>query len=157
MTEKYILVSDDEYCYTLDTSDENYKTLEDFEKQEFENAKKANVDIGEYEDAIWESARDNYWNWVYNSHLEVDTVNDILNQLSEENEQLKSDNKEYIKGLEKAKATSQSWASDVRELREQNCQLEKENEQLKSDLKELHEICAYYEMRIKELNGDDKE
>ena len=78
-------------------------------------------------------------------------------ELQKENEQLKSDNKEYIKGLEKAKATSQSWASDVRALREQNCQLEKENEQLKSDLKEVHEICAYYEHRIKELNGDDEE
>ena len=56
-----------------------------------------------------------------------------LNELVEENERLKSDNKEYIKGLEKAKATSQSWASDVRELREQNCQLERENEQLKKE------------------------
>lgn len=92
MTEKYILVTDEEYCYTLDTSDEHYKTLEDFEKQEFENAKKDNVDIKEYEDAILQLANDKYWDWVYNSHLEADTVNDILNQLVNENEQLKKEN-----------------------------------------------------------------
>lgn len=58
-------------------------------------------------------------------------VVDLLN----ENEQLKSDNKEYIKGLELAKATSQSWATDVRELREENCRLEKENERLIKKIK----------------------
>ena len=109
MTEKYILVTDEEYCYTLDTSDENYKTLADFEKQEFENAKRDNVDIKEYEDEILQSAHDNYWDWVYNNYLEADTVNDILNQLTEENEQLKSEiqmlkttigrNEAYIKQL----------------------------------------------------------
>ena len=91
MTEKYILVSDDEYCYTLDTSDENYKTLEDFEKQEFKNAKHDGIDIKDYEDAILESANDNYWDWVYTNHLEADTVNDILNTLVDENEQLKGE------------------------------------------------------------------
>lgn len=55
--------------------------------------------------------------------------------LEEENEQLKSDNKEYIKGLDLAKATSQSWASDVRELREENCRLEKKNERLIKKIK----------------------
>ena len=89
MTEKYILVTDDEYCYTLDTQSENYKTLEDFEKEEFENAKKDGIDIKDYEDAILEKASDNYWDWVYNNHLEADTVNDIINKLAEENEQLK--------------------------------------------------------------------
>lgn len=89
MTEKYILVTDEEYCYTLDTKSEDYKTLEDFEKQEFENAKKDNVDIKEYEDAILESASDKYWGWVYENHLEADKVNDIMNVLSDENEQLK--------------------------------------------------------------------
>ena len=62
---------------------------------------------------------------------------DELNRLSDENEELKSDNKEYIHGLDLSKATSQSWASDVRELREQNCQLEKENEQLQSRIQYL--------------------
>lgn len=89
MTEKYILVSDEEYCYTLDTLDENYKTLEDFEKQEFENAKNDNVDIEEYEDEILQLASDKYWDWVYTNHLEADTVNDIINELFDENEQLK--------------------------------------------------------------------
>ena len=34
--------------------------------------------------------------------------------------------------------------------------LAKENEQLKNDLLELHEICTYYEGRIKELKEDSK-
>ena len=55
--------------------------------------------------------------------------------LKNENEQLKSDNKEYIKGLDLAKATSQSWASVVRELREENCRLEKKNERLIKKIK----------------------
>ena len=89
MTERYILVSDDEYVYTLDTQSENYKTLEDFEKEEFENAKKDGVDLKEYEDAILESASDKYWDWVYNCHLEADDVNDILNCFYEENKKFK--------------------------------------------------------------------
>ena len=88
MTEKYIVVSDDEYCYTLDTQAEGYRTLEDFEKEEFENAKKENVDIKEYEDAILQSASDKYWEWVYDNYLEADAVNDIMNALVDENEQL---------------------------------------------------------------------
>ena len=91
MTEKYIVVSDDEYCYTLDTQAENYRSLEDFEKKEFQNAKKENVDIKEYEDAILQSASDKYWEWVYDNHIEPDTVNDIMNALVDENEQLKED------------------------------------------------------------------
>ena len=39
-------------------------------------------------------------------------------------------------------------------LNEKNKKLQKENEQLKKELVELHEICAYYEHRIKELKGD---
>lgn len=91
MTERYILVTDDEYCYTLDTEAEDYKTLEDFEKIEFENAEKDGVDIKEYEDAILESAYDKYWDWVYNAHIEADTCNDIMNKLYEENEILKNE------------------------------------------------------------------
>ena len=97
MTEKYILVSDDEYCYTLDTEADDYKTLEDFEKQEFENAKKDNVDIKEYEDSILQHASDKYWEWVYNGHLEADTVNDIMNMLYEENIKLKEE-RDFYKG-----------------------------------------------------------
>ena len=68
---------------------------------------------------------------------------DLLNTLNDENEQLKSDNKEYIKGLDLAKATSQSWASDVRELREQVRQLEKENGNLKAQLYcTFDSVCA---------------
>lgn len=37
---------------------------------------------------------------------------------------------------------------------EENIKLKIENEQLKKDLLEVHEICAYYEGRIKELKGD---
>ena len=72
-------------------------------------------------------------------------------ELQKENEQLKSDNKEYIKGLEKAKATSQSWASDVRALREQNCQLEKENEQLKQEINMLKVTIGRNEAYINQL------
>lgn len=83
MTERYISVTDDEYVYFLDTQSEDYKTLEDFEKIEFEEAQKDNVDIKEYEDAILESANDKYWDWVYNYHIEADTVNDLLNEQEE--------------------------------------------------------------------------
>ena len=99
MTEKYILVSDEEYCYTLNTQSEHYKTLEDFEKQELENAKKDNVDINQYEDKILQLANDNYWDWIYNNHLEPDAVNDIINELTDKNEQLKVIVKEVIELL----------------------------------------------------------
>ena len=59
-----------------------------------------------------------------------------LLELLKENVQLKKDNKEYIHGLDLLKLESQSWKSDVRELREQNCQLEKENKQLKCIIKQ---------------------
>ena len=90
MTERYILVTDDEYCYTLDTLAADYKTLEDFEKIEFENAEKDGVDINDYEDVILLSASDKYWDWVYNTHIGADTVNDIMNELYTENERLKN-------------------------------------------------------------------
>lgn len=84
MTERYISVTDDEYVYFLDTESEDYKTLEDFEKKEFETAKKDNIDIEEYEDAILLSASDKYWDYVYNYHVEADTVCDLLNEQEEE-------------------------------------------------------------------------
>lgn len=59
-------------------------------------------------------------------------------ELIEENEQLKK----YIRGLELRKVECQSWASDVRELREQNCQLEKENEQLKQSVSNLKDTIV---------------
>ena len=96
MTERYISITDDEYVYFLDTESEDYKTLEDFEKQEFETAKKDNIDIEEYEDAILQSASDKYWDYVYDYHVDADVVCDILNvqdkrikELEKENEQLK--------------------------------------------------------------------
>ena len=89
MSERYIVVSDGEYCYTLDTQTEGYKTLEDFEKQEFEDAKKNNIDIKEYEDEILQFASDKYWEWIYDNYLDPDSVTDIINTLTNENEQLK--------------------------------------------------------------------
>ena len=80
MTERYISVTDYEYVYLLDTKNEDYKTLEDFEKKEFENAKKDNIDVEEYEDAILQSASDKYWDYAYNYHIEADTVCDLLNE-----------------------------------------------------------------------------
>ena len=100
-------------------------------------------------------------------NVDIPCLNDIadrLNTYADENEQLKKDNKEYIRGLDLSKATSQSWASDVRELREQNCQLEKENEQLKKQIERIDFILddlngAEYISRddgIKALNKIDK-
>lgn len=63
----------------------------------------------------------------------AEVIATAMNELMDENEQLKKENKEYIRGLELKKAECQSWASDVRELREQNCQLEKENKELKQE------------------------
>ena len=80
MTERYISVTDDEYVYFLDTESEDYKTLEDFEKAEFETAKRDNIDVEEYEDAILQSASDKYWDYVYEYHVEADTVCDLLNE-----------------------------------------------------------------------------
>jgi len=88
MSERYISVTDDEYVYFLDTKSENYKTLEDFEKAEFENAKKDNIDVEEYEDAILLSASDKYWDYVYEYHIEADTVCDLLNEQYDTNKDL---------------------------------------------------------------------
>ena len=91
MSERYITVTDDEYCYTLDTEDENYKTLEDFEKQEFESANDVDIE----EESILDSAWDKYWEWVYDNYIESDTINDKLNALYDENQQLKISNEKY--------------------------------------------------------------
>ena len=91
MSERYISVSDGEYCYFLDTMDENYKTFEDFEKIEIEEAKKENIDIKEHEDDIYDFARDKYWEWVYDNYLECSYVEYILNQLVDKIDEVKSD------------------------------------------------------------------
>lgn len=92
---------------------------------------------------------------------DYDKFVDLLNELNDENEQLKKDNKEYIRGLELSKTTSQSWASDVRELRKENYRLEDENEQLKSDNKcyvkrysELFEDYIAYKKENEQLKHD---
>lgn len=77
MTERYISVTDDEYVYFLDTESEDYKTLEDFEKKEFEKAKNDNINVEEYEDAILQSASDKYWDYVYEYYVEADSVCDL--------------------------------------------------------------------------------
>lgn len=64
----------------------------------------------------------------------ADVIATAMNEIMDKNAQLKKDNKEYIRGLDLRRAECQSWASDVRELREQNCQLEKENGQLTQQL-----------------------
>ena len=92
MTERYISVTDDEYVYFLDTKSENYKTLEDFEKAEFENAKKDNIDVEEYEDAILQSASDKYLEYVYDYYMEADSVCDLLNEQDKTIKELKQDN-----------------------------------------------------------------
>ena len=66
----------------------------------------------------------------FTNMLHSDEVVELLNMLHEENQQLliRCGDGEQI----------------IRDLKE-------ENEQLKQELMELHEICAYYENRIKEL------
>lgn len=139
MTERYISVTDDEYVYFLDTQSEDYKTLEDFEKIEFEEAQKDNVDIKEYEDAILQSANDNYWDWVYDYHIETDTVNDLLNSQEEEITFLKSTNME----LEDANAR----------LEEKNIELQERNDRQYDKLTHLWECIRNkdYETLQKEL------
>lgn len=90
MTERYISVTDDEYVYFLDTTSEDYKTLDDFEKAEFEDAKKDKIDIEEYEDAILQSAFDKYWDYVYENYIEADVVCDRLNEQEERIKELEN-------------------------------------------------------------------
>ena len=82
---------------------------------------------------------------------DYDKFVDLLNELNDENEQLKKDNKEYIRGLELSKTTSQSWASDVRELRKENYRLEEENEQLKHDASVLIQSNKDYRIENEQL------
>ena len=63
--------------------------------------------------------------WLVNE-VEAEEIVEVMNNLD-------------LKARERSKALSK---------------LQKENEQLKKELLELHEICAYYESRIKELKGD---
>ena len=99
MTERYISVTDDEYVYFLDTESEDYKTLEDFEKKEFEKAKKDNIDIEEYEDAILQSASDKYWDYVYEHYIEADVVCDRLNEQDKQIKELEKENDELKKKI----------------------------------------------------------
>ena len=96
--------------------------------EQLKDALKELKEIGDYQSGrIKELTDENEQLKKILSFLENDNAEDILNvlnsqenkiwELKQENKQLKSDNKEYIKGLNLAKATSQSWASDVRELR----------------------------------------
>ena len=132
MSERYISVTDDEYVYFLDTQSEDYRTLEDFEKKEFETAKKDNVDIKEYEDAILTSASDKYWEWVYDYHIDCDIVLDLLNT-----------NEELIKGYIESIDDLQKENKFLRCKIESNSQddyidyLEKQNERLKERITEL--------------------
>ena len=100
MTERYISITDDEYVYFLDTESEDYKTLEYFEKQEFETAKKDNIDIEEYEDAILQSASDKYWDYVYEYYVEADVVCDRLNEQDKTIKQLEKENENQNNILE---------------------------------------------------------
>ena len=99
---------------------------------------------------------------------------DWLNELNDENEQLKSTShymlnwiqnkcpkyykyfKRIVRGDVRIDDVNARLMQEVSEYSRKAKELEKENEQLKSDLKELHEICAYYEHRIKELKEDGK-
>lgn len=92
MSERYISVTDDEYVYFLDTQSKNYKTLGDFEKKEFETAKKDNINVEECEEVILAFAKDKYWDYVYEHHMEVDTACDLLNEQEERIKELEEEN-----------------------------------------------------------------
>ena len=161
MTERYISVTDDEYVYFLDTESKDYKTLEDFEKAEFETAKKDNIDIEEYEDAILQSASDKYWDYVYEYHVGADVVCDRLNEqdkrineLEEENAELREDNdikfwklqcmhyfnsislfmSEISRAIKKGYKVSDKFQEYLDELKENNKMVKEKNERLFGDL-----------------------
>lgn len=80
----------------------------------------------------------------------IGSLSEQISDLECKNEQLKKDNKEYIRGLNLRKVELQSWKSDVRELREQNCRLEKENEQLKQKLLSKEDIIQQMKIKLKD-------
>ena len=153
MTERYISVTDDEYVYFLDTKSEDYKTLEDFEKAEFENAKKDNIDVEEYEDAILQSASDKYWDYVYEYHVEADTVCDLLNEQDKTIKELKQDNdikfwklqcmhyfnsnslfmSEISRAIKKGYEVSEQFQKYLDELKENNKEIKEKNKRLFGD------------------------
>ena len=153
MTERYISVTDDEYVYFLDTKSEDYKTLEDFEKAEFENEKKDNIDVEEYEDAILQSASDKYWDYVYEYHVEADTVCDLLNEQDKTIKELKQDNdikfwklqcmhyfnsnslfmSEISRAIKKGYEVSEQFQKYLDELKENNKEIKEKNKRLFGD------------------------
>ena len=153
MTERYISVTDDEYVYFLDTKSENYKTLEDFEKAEFENAKKDNIDVEEYEDAILQSASDKYLEYVYDYYMEADSVCDLLNEQDKTIKELKQDNdikfwklqcmhyfnsnslfmSEISRAIKKGYEVSEQFQKYLDELKENNKEIKEKNERLFGD------------------------
>ena len=90
MYEKYISVSDDEYSYILDTTMEDFKTLDDFEQMEFEKFEKDGEDIKLCEDDILQKASDKYWDWVFDNYMACYHVVELLN---EQNDKLETINK----------------------------------------------------------------
>ena len=79
----------------------------------------------------------------------------VMNDLQDENEQLKSRIKYLERKIQRERNTTTKqhlkWSDEAEtKIKE----LSEENEQLKKDLLEVHEICAYYESRIKELKDD---
>ena len=153
MTERYISVTDDEYVYFLDTKSENYETLKDFEKAEFENAKKDNIDVEEYEDAILQSASDKYLEYVYDYYMEADSVCDLLNEQDKTIKELKQDNdikfwklqcihyfnanslfmSEISRAIKKGYEVSEQFQKYLDELKENNKEIKEKNERLFGD------------------------
>ena len=153
MTDRYISVTDDEYVYFLDTKSRKYKTLEDFEKAEFENAKKDNIDVEEYEDAILQSASDKYWEYVYDYHMGADSVCDLLNEQDKTIKELKQDNdikfwklqcihyfnanslfmSEISRAIKKGYEVSEQFQKYLDELKENNKEIKEKNERLFGD------------------------
>lgn len=111
-------------------------------KKRFENVGKDILQYGEW------------WCSAGGEHC-ADVIATAMNEIMDENAQLKKENKEYIRGLDLRRAESQSWAIDVHELREQNCKLEKSCKQLKTIIEDFVKISeengAISPMRIKSI------
>lgn len=94
------------------------------------------------------------WSIVHTENIQLRQENEQLKRkvdfykyFQKDERELEKENEYLKKSIKRQQSSNDECAKLIEE--QQN-----ENEQLKKELVELHEICAYYENRIKELNGD---
>lgn len=89
LTKRFVSLDMDEIYYITDT--QNLKTLNDyiqeFKKPEYEFTEKEAIS----------AAKEEYWQMIYENSMSAKENENMLNELFEENEQLKSD-KEHLMG-----------------------------------------------------------